>query len=111
MNGVNRNRSTGATGVSSAPRVNVLGVGVSAVNLSQAVDILEQWRAEQRREYVCCASVHGLVEAQRDPAIRSALNHSGLTTEDGMPLVWWCQRAGFTSASRVCGTDLLLAMC
>jgi N-acetylglucosaminyldiphosphoundecaprenol N-acetyl-beta-D-mannosaminyltransferase len=93
------------------PRVNILGVGVTPVNLPQTVDILEKWRAEGRREYVLCTSVHGLVEAQRDPEIRSALNRSGLTTEDGMPLVWWCQRSGHSSAGRVSGTDLLLAMC
>ena len=93
------------------PRVNVLGVGVTPVNLAQTVEILEKWRAEGRREYVCCASVHGVVEAQRDPEVRSALNRAGLTTEDGMPLVWWCQRSGHWDAGRVCGTDLLLAMC
>jgi N-acetylglucosaminyldiphosphoundecaprenol N-acetyl-beta-D-mannosaminyltransferase len=93
------------------PRVNILGVGVTPVNLTQTVNTLEKWRAEGRREYVLCTSVHGLVEAQRDPEIRSALNQSGLTTEDGMPLVWWCQRSGYPDASRVSGTDLLLAMC
>lgn len=93
------------------PRVNILGVGVTPVNLAQTINILETWRAEGRREYVLCTSVHGLVEAQRDPEIRSALNRSGLTTEDGMPLVWWCQRSGYSNAGRVSGTDLLLAMC
>ena len=93
------------------PRVNVLGVGVTPVNFAQTVDILEKWRAEERREYVCCASVHGIVEAQRDPEIRSALNRSGLTTEDGMPLVWWCKRSGYSDAGRVAGSELLLAMC
>ena len=28
-----------------------------------------------------------------------------------MPLVWWCQWAGFARAGRVCGSDLLDAMC
>lgn len=102
----------GPTGVrSTIPRVNILGVGVTPVNLRQTVDILEQWRDEGRREYVLCTSVHGLVEAQRDPEIRNALNRSGLTTEDGMPLVWWCQRSGYANAGRVSGTDLLMAMC
>ena len=93
------------------PRVNILGIGVSPVNLPQTINILEKWRAEGRREYVLCTSVHGLVEAQRDPEIRTAMNRSGLTTEDGMPLVWWCQRSGYFNAGRVCGTDLLMAMC
>jgi N-acetylglucosaminyldiphosphoundecaprenol N-acetyl-beta-D-mannosaminyltransferase len=92
-------------------KVNILGVGISPVNLAQAVATLEKWREEGRHEYVCCTSVHGLVEAQRDPEVRSALNRARLATEDGMPLVWWCRRAGFPQASRVCGPDLLDAMC
>ena len=93
------------------PRVNILGVGITPIDIRQAVATLEQWREDGRREYVCCTSVHGLVEATRDPQVREALNGAGLTTEDGMPLVWWCRRAGNPEAARVCGTDLLLAMC
>lgn len=81
------------------------------MNLTQTIDILEKWQAEGRREYVICTGVHGLVEAQRDPEIRNALNRSGLTPEDGMPLVWWCQRSGYLNAGRVNGPDLLQAMC
>jgi N-acetylglucosaminyldiphosphoundecaprenol N-acetyl-beta-D-mannosaminyltransferase len=92
-------------------RVNILGVGVTPVNLPQAVAALEKWRSEGRREYVCFTTVHGLIQAQRDPKFRSAFNRAGLTTEDGIPVVWWCQRSGFPDAGRVCGTDLLLAMC
>jgi N-acetylglucosaminyldiphosphoundecaprenol N-acetyl-beta-D-mannosaminyltransferase len=96
---------------SKAPRVNILGVGVTPVNLGQAVETLEKWRDEGWREYVCCTSVHGLVEAQRDPEMRSVLNRAGLTTEDGMPLVWWCRLSGYRDAGRASGSDLLLAMC
>lgn len=94
-----------------APRVNILGVGVMPLNLDQAIATLVRWREEGRRDYVCCTSVHGIVEAQRDPEVRSALNRAGLTTEDGMPLVWWCRAAGYANASRVCGPDLFAAMC
>jgi N-acetylglucosaminyldiphosphoundecaprenol N-acetyl-beta-D-mannosaminyltransferase len=94
-----------------AQRVNILGVGVTPLNLSQTVATLDMWNEEGRHDYVCCVSVHGLVTAQRDPEIRSALNRAGLATEDGMPIVWWCHRVGFTGASRVCGSDLLDAMC
>jgi N-acetylglucosaminyldiphosphoundecaprenol N-acetyl-beta-D-mannosaminyltransferase len=94
-----------------AQRVNMLGIGVMPLTLAQTVEALEQWRKEGKRDYVCCISVHGLVSAQRDPAVRSALNRAGLATEDGMPLVWWCRRAGFPQAAQVCGSDLLDAMC
>jgi len=55
------------------PRVNILGVGVTPVNLGKADETLEKWRDEGRREYVCCTLVQGLVEAQRDREMRSAL--------------------------------------
>jgi N-acetylglucosaminyldiphosphoundecaprenol N-acetyl-beta-D-mannosaminyltransferase len=97
--------------VSSDSRVNMLGVGVTGISLPEAIATLEKWREERRRDYVCCVTVHGLVMAQRNPVIRSALNRAGMATMDGMPLVWWCRRAGFAQASRVCGPDLLEAMC
>jgi N-acetylglucosaminyldiphosphoundecaprenol N-acetyl-beta-D-mannosaminyltransferase len=99
------------TGLQRPDRVNILGVGVMPLDLAQAIATLGEWREEGRRDYVCCVSVHGLVTAQRDREIRSALNRAGLASEDGMPLVWWCRRAGFAQASRVCGSDLLEAMC
>ncbi len=95
----------------SVPRVNILGVGVTPSSLPQVIATLGKWREEGRREYVCCTAVHGLVEAQRDAEVRSALNRAGLATTDGMPLVWWCRLSGFSDAGRVCGPDLLPAMC
>ena len=92
-------------------RVNILGVGAMPLELGKAVAMLEQWRIERRREYVCLISVHGLVVAQRDPTVRSALNRCGLAAEDGMPLVWWSRLAGFSQARRVCGSDLLDEVC
>jgi N-acetylglucosaminyldiphosphoundecaprenol N-acetyl-beta-D-mannosaminyltransferase len=92
-------------------RVNILGVGATPQDLNTAVATLDRWRVERRQEYVCVVSVHGLVVAQRDPAIRHALNHCGMATEDGMPLVWWSRLAGFSRARRVCGSDLLDKMC
>jgi N-acetylglucosaminyldiphosphoundecaprenol N-acetyl-beta-D-mannosaminyltransferase len=94
-----------------AIKVNILGVGIMPLNLAQAVAVLDEWRRERRREYVCCVSVHGLVTAQRDHEIRNIINRAGLATEDGMPLVWWSRRAGFAQAGHVCGSDLLDAMC
>lgn len=96
---------------SGSDRVNILGIGAMPLDLDKAVAILEQWRIERRREYVCLISVHGLVVAQRDPTVRSALNHCGLAAEDGMPLVWWSRLTGFSQARRVCGSDLLDEVC
>jgi len=104
-------RAEGRGSPATHDRVNILGVGAMPLDIDRAVATLDQWRAEQRNEYVCVVSVHGLVVAQRDPVIRRALNGCGMATEDGMPLVWWSRLAGFSRARRVCGSDLLAATC
>jgi N-acetylglucosaminyldiphosphoundecaprenol N-acetyl-beta-D-mannosaminyltransferase len=91
--------------------VNMLGVRVAPINLPQAIATLDQWHAEGRRDYVCFTTVNGLMHAERNPDVRLAFNRAGLATEDGMPVVWWCRRAGYPDAGRVYGPDLLLAMC
>jgi N-acetylglucosaminyldiphosphoundecaprenol N-acetyl-beta-D-mannosaminyltransferase len=104
-------RGTALSAQARPDRVNILGVDVMPLDIVQATRVLDGWHREGRHEYVCCVSVHGLVTAQRDPAIRDALNGAGLATEDGMPLVWWSRGAGFENARRVSGSDLLDAMC
>lgn len=99
------------TAIPEGIRVNILGVNVNATDLKEAVATLERWREEKQRKYVCCVSVHGIVTARRDRAVHEALNGSGFSTTDGMPLAWWCRGAGHTYAKRVPGSELLGAMC
>jgi N-acetylglucosaminyldiphosphoundecaprenol N-acetyl-beta-D-mannosaminyltransferase len=61
--------------------------------------------------YVCVTGVHGVMESQRDPELLAIHNASGLTTPDGMPLVWAGRRAGMAHMRRVYGPDLMLAVC
>jgi N-acetylglucosaminyldiphosphoundecaprenol N-acetyl-beta-D-mannosaminyltransferase len=93
--------------LSRPPRYNVLGIGVSAVTLAEARDLVLQTRGSLRHGYVCLATAHGLTEAQRDPVLRTIYNESWLTTPDGMPLVW----LGPPGVERVYGPDLMLAVC
>jgi N-acetylglucosaminyldiphosphoundecaprenol N-acetyl-beta-D-mannosaminyltransferase len=90
--------------------VDVLGVHVSAIDMSMAVGEIARWIEEGEQHYVCVTGVHGVMESQRDPELRLIHNASGLTTPDGMPMVWAGRRAGAT-ISRVYGPDLMLAVC
>jgi len=92
-------------------RVNVLGVGISAINLPQAVAEIEGWIARRERRYVTVCGVHGVMESQRDPRLRQLINQGGLATPDGMPLVWLSRLQGHRDAARVYGPDLMLALC
>jgi N-acetylglucosaminyldiphosphoundecaprenol N-acetyl-beta-D-mannosaminyltransferase len=88
-------------------RVNVLGVGISAINLQTAVVALRDALATGTRGYVCVSGVHGVMEAQADPELRRIHNRSLLTTPDGMPMVWLGRLAGHKEMSRVYGPELM----
>jgi N-acetylglucosaminyldiphosphoundecaprenol N-acetyl-beta-D-mannosaminyltransferase len=97
-----------AAQVPATPRVDVLGVGISAVNPATAVQAIASWIERRERHYVCVTGVHGVMESQRDPDLRRIHNGSGLTVPDGTPMVWAGRRAGAAGMSRVCGRDLML---
>jgi N-acetylglucosaminyldiphosphoundecaprenol N-acetyl-beta-D-mannosaminyltransferase len=90
-------------------RVNVLGVGVSPINMSLALETLQRWIAQRESQYVSVCNVHTVMECRRDPRLRAIVNAAGMTTPDGMPLVWLARLAGQHHVARVYGPDLLLA--
>ena len=94
-------------------RVDVLGVGVSAIDMATA---RRRDRALDRRSgeqhYVCVTGVHGVMECQRDPELLRIHNESG--PDHARRHAAWSgpvaapERAGM---SRVYGPDLMLAVC
>jgi N-acetylglucosaminyldiphosphoundecaprenol N-acetyl-beta-D-mannosaminyltransferase len=98
-------------GVSSISRENLLGVGISAVNLDQALERIQAWAKGGHRTYVCLAAAHSLLDCQRDAELRKVFNASGLTTPDGMPLVWLLRLRGHEHVTRVYGADLMRSTC
>lgn len=93
------------------PEVDVLGVCVCAIDLPKAVDRIAGWIDRSEKQYVCVTGVHGVMECQGDPELMRIHNESGLTTCDGMPLVWASKSAGVADAGRVYGPDLMLDVC
>jgi N-acetylglucosaminyldiphosphoundecaprenol N-acetyl-beta-D-mannosaminyltransferase len=89
-------------------RFNVLGVALHAMNLPTATAAVLEALRERRKGYVCVTGVHGVSEAQNDPAFRAILNGAFLNTTDGMPLVWLGRRAQGSWVDRVYGPDLML---
>src|SRR4051794_26611546 len=83
------------TNLNSAPRVDVLGVSVSAVNLNSTVETIEKWIEQRAKTYICVTGVHGVMESQQDEALMAIHNGSGMTVPDGMPLVWFAHSEGY----------------
>jgi N-acetylglucosaminyldiphosphoundecaprenol N-acetyl-beta-D-mannosaminyltransferase len=86
-------------------------VWVSPINLEIALETIAGWIATGTKQYVCVTGVHGVMECQKDPGLRAIHNESGLTTPDGMPLVWAARYAGANRTERVYGPDLMLETC
>lgn len=93
-------------------RVDVVGVGVDAVDYEAAVARIID-AAEQRRPYrVSALAVHGVMTAVDDPEHLARLDAFDLITPDGQPVRWamnWLHHAGLPD--RVYGPDLTLDVC
>ena len=93
------------------PQINVLGVGVSILDQTRAREVLFDAVQQGRRGYVTVTGVHGVTEAQSDPAFKAILNRALLCTPDGMPMVWMGRLRGEREMRRVYGPDLMLNLC
>jgi N-acetylglucosaminyldiphosphoundecaprenol N-acetyl-beta-D-mannosaminyltransferase len=94
-----------------APRFEVIGVHVSAVDRPGAVATIADWIGRRDRQYVCVTGVHGVMESRRDPSLLEIHNRSGLTVADGRPLLWAGRAAGLPDTGQVRGADLMLDVC
>jgi len=94
-----------------AARANLLGVGISAIDMQEALRRSEQLLQQRRKGYICVTGIHGIMEAQRDAGFRAILNRSFLCTPDGMPTVWVGRAQGHRRMRRVYGPDFMLEMC
>ena len=98
-------------GLSEITRTNILGVGINAITMAQAIDQISTWIETGARQYISVCTVHTIMECRQDERVRRAVNQAGLATPDGMPLVWLSKWQSGLEVSRVYGPDLMLALC
>src|SRR3984957_7264839 len=95
------------------PTFKVLGIRVDAVQIPDAIGILEQWIADRDgSRYVAVTGMHGVSESLSDPQFRAILGAAGMVVSDGMPLVWLGRFHGPTNMPRrVYGPELMETFC
>ena len=93
-----------------AERINVLGVDVSALDMTAAVDEMAVAVAQRRPSYGCTCAVYTLMQGHDRADVRSALNEADWVTPDGTPIVWALKLLGTRGVGRVYGPDLMLAL-
>ncbi|MDD5199115.1 MAG: WecB/TagA/CpsF family glycosyltransferase [Terrimicrobiaceae bacterium] len=89
------------------PRANVLGIGVGAIHLSQAVELILSGVANGDHGYITVTGVHGVMEAQADAELHRVFDRAWLVTPDGMPMTWVGRWQGHREMNRVYGPDLM----
>lgn len=92
-------------------RENILGVGVSVIQMNDAINQIAKWVQIKKAAYVCVTPAHSVMECVKHPELKRIYNESGLTTPDGMAIVWLLRLAGHKQVSRVYGPDLMQAVC
>jgi N-acetylglucosaminyldiphosphoundecaprenol N-acetyl-beta-D-mannosaminyltransferase len=92
-------------------RENILGVGINTINLQRAVETIAAWLDNGEHRYVCLTPAHSVMDAFRNREVRNVYNNSGMTTPDGMSIVWLLKLRGNSWVGRVYGPDLMLAVC
>jgi N-acetylglucosaminyldiphosphoundecaprenol N-acetyl-beta-D-mannosaminyltransferase len=78
--------------------------------MAQAVEQISNWIEQRSRHYISVCTVHTVMEARRDPAMRQALKGASLAAPDGMPLVWLGKWLSGGEVNRVYGPDLMVAL-
>jgi N-acetylglucosaminyldiphosphoundecaprenol N-acetyl-beta-D-mannosaminyltransferase len=91
--------------------VNVLGVNISPVSLVQAVETIAGWIESRQSRTVTVTPAHAVMDAYEDADLRRIFNASGMTTPDGMAIVWLLRLHGHRQVSRVYGPDVMLEVC
>lgn len=93
------------------PRENILGIWVSVVNMQRALEAVDEWIETRTQNYVCVTPAHSIMDCWQNPELRPIFNQSGMTTPDGMSIVWLLRAHGHSQVSRVYGPDLMLSVC
>ncbi len=88
-------------------RVNIIGVEISATNMSECIADLENSLGQAKGRYICAANVHTTVMAKETPDYREIQNNSYMTLPDGKPLSIVGRKKGYSSMDRVTGPEFM----
>ena len=89
------------------PTVEILGVPITAIDLEGALDVIDDWIASGRHDYITVTGVHGVMEAQDDAEVKLVHQNAGMCVPDGTPLAWIGRLYGHKTMATIRGSDLM----
>ncbi len=95
----------------SPKRVNLLGVPVDCVDMSQSLAVVDAMVAGDRPATIIAVNPEKVMKARQDPALRRFLWNCGLLIPDGIGVVYAVRLLEKQHIERVSGADLMPAIC
>lgn len=92
-------------------RVPVLGFGVDALDMDEALARVLAWAKGRESRYVCFCNAHMAVTARTEATFAPVLAGADLVLPDGMPVALTLRRKGRKGQQRVAGPDFMLRCC
>lgn len=92
-------------------RIDILGVPVDALTLSQAVTRILALHSSPGQYRIATPNPEMIVAAHKNDTFRRVLASSTLNLADGTGLLWAARRQGTPLPERVTGTDVMIELC
>lgn len=86
----------------------VADVRIHAIRVADVVSTIDQWISARRSDYIVLTGAHGVVEMQSDRELLEINNRAGLTTPDGMPVVWLGRLKGHKNIEKAYAPDIMV---
>lgn len=87
-------------------KVDILGVNVDAMTMSESVAQIETYMAGEEPVMIATANAEMIMRATQDEELRDILNRAAIVTADGAGTVWAARHLGYEMPERVAGYDL-----
>jgi len=92
-------------------RVEILGMPVDRVTMSETMARLEEFVSSGRPHFVITADAAGIVQAQSDQDYQLLYRRADLITPDSAGVLWAAKRLGKPMTERVSGVDIVDRVC
>lgn len=106
-----RERLSVLTDVVNNKRYDFLGLPVDALTCEEALVRVEELARTPEPSHVLFLNVDVMVKADKDPALREAIERSDLSLMDGKPPLKVAQKQGVPLPEKVSGSDFVPAVC
>ena len=106
---MSRRQSSTQTNAGELPSIRVLGTRVHMVEIPGVVEAMDRWIIEEHDNYhhIVNSGMHGIMEAHKDPNLKSIMNTAELFAPDGILMVLVARIRGFAITKKNTGPQLL----